>query len=281
MSRYKIVADESTVQSFMNTVMPDLESRTQSYFLSLSARKKYFTAEQRKEYALAHSEMFGRKLVSSKGGMIKALREFELPYGMYTVRKDSDQALPTDPHVLTAYLNLYPVDTIAAWVSANQRISEALLNSAMHGSITEQFVPPMSTFMTECQKTRAFRCFVDTDFDVPMYSQDERIELSRMVRDQLTQDRKAHLGDSATPLQGCTVFTSSGFHILLRTVSIGFPFMVSIQTVKANLKRDMEEKGFSESDWEVVLNKNQMIPMPGTYQPVKGGDKHTVTFEKW
>ena len=285
MKRYTIIHDETVVRSFMCDVMPELGGRTQAYFLSLAARKKYFTAEQRKEYALAHSEMFGRKLVTSKAGMLKALREFELPEGSYTVRKDSDQALPVDPHVLTAYVNLHPVDTVTAWTKANQRVAEGLLRAAQGSGIDEHFVPPMSTFMTECQKSRAFKHFVDVDFDVPFLTTDGNIspsplrtdERARFIEDVL--DALGEFPKSFPDLVVTVVYTSSGFHLLFKTSTLSFNFMDPIHEVVNKWRLDDLAVERDYDNWEVDVNKSAMIPMPGTYQPVKGGGRHPVTYQ--
>jgi lysophospholipase L1-like esterase len=47
------------------SILPDL-NKDEVYFISLSARNKYLTMDERKEYSLGQTEMFGREIAQSK-----------------------------------------------------------------------------------------------------------------------------------------------------------------------------------------------------------------------
>jgi len=226
------------------SLLPELKN-DEVWFVSLSARKKYLDSEQAKEINLNHAEMFNRKIIRSLEKFPQILERLSAD-GYYT--KDGH---PYPENSLVVYFNVNPTGMIRAYEKFSGKVTQLLADLALkEGPIAEHTITQIRKldvlFMNEIQKQRATKHFIDIDVD----TKDE------VVYDKLTnglRDRGAEY---------ITVVTHGGYHVL-----------VWRKTLKFNYNELVKECDLM-TDEEVIVNPNEMIPLPGTMQ---GG--HLVSFE--
>ncbi len=65
---YKFIQDKYELKRFYDFILPDLLPN-EVYFVSLSARNKYLTTEERYDLSLGRTEMFERRIIKKKNGI--------------------------------------------------------------------------------------------------------------------------------------------------------------------------------------------------------------------
>ncbi len=236
-----LICDINQYQRFIN-LLPELEN-DQVYFLSLSARNKYLSKEQRDFYCLGRTEMFCRKTAKSKDQIEKRLMEmaFELQYK----RTGSGKLFPKE--ALVVYFNINPSSMRAAYNSfraimnnCEWETAQALLGGR-HPSY-EPYLKMNRRLMNCIQKERAYRYFVDIDIDTgsaPTETIVKSVHFNKLLQ------------------KGIGVKTKSGYHIL---------FKVGDMSREINESVRMTHNFFATYHGEAAFNINAMIPLPGTQQ---------------
>ncbi len=170
---------------------------------------------------------------------LRVIRSMEVNYGGYTSRNDS--VLPSK--CMVVYCNINPSSGKKTLKEFYSKTQEFLFN----GDQDFQFGHLDSVLMSCYQRNRGSRNLLDIDFDIP-------------------EEGESHVRDFCTELQTDNVKyhvikTRSGFHVLLEkdTVHFNYPEMVEIFDTRACME-------FGEDHVEVVVNKNEMVPVPGTIQ---------------
>jgi hypothetical protein len=253
MSYIKVIADEEEMKWFYKYVLPPLLPN-EIYFVSMSIRKKKLDPEQRK--IIPHNEMWNKQQIRHQSweSFIKHIRRLE-------VRIDSYFPFESESFINNAtvcYVNICPVDCYSAMKDQLNHLTEimsSLTDSAIKNSkmgLEQSYYKIRKSFDT-CQSlfARNFgsRHWIDFDIDA------DNIE-------EAYGDIWKYFG--AKFGFGNTVFvrTAGGMHCLVRrSVYIGDP-------------KQLCEKVQQFIPWakEIVHNKNEMIPLPGSFQyntPVK------------
>jgi hypothetical protein len=168
MSKY-IQLIESEVKWFFDHVMPPLTD-TECYFLSLSARNKYLSAEEREELQLGRTEMFEKRLVRKKewSRFIRTLRKMECDERGYTTKNNS----PIPSKALVCYININPSDTLKALSAFQSLINEyqvEIASIAFGGGKKDNLANRLNkidnNLMTCYQQATGTRHWIDFDFD--------------------------------------------------------------------------------------------------------------------
>lgn len=220
--------------------LPDLQY-DEVYFLSLSARNKYLSEADRLVYALGRTEMFSREVAYDKPGIKYALKKmaasllYKRTRGGYEIPKQA----------LVCYINVNPSSMIAAYHDFTERMSK-LYYETMQAHIRDQS-PEYTAFkrmprmlMNSIQRNTARRVLVDVDVDT------KDLEVLGGLR--------RWLGSHGIAFG--TVWTQGGYHLLLRKDSL---------PKKLNLGQHLSALAV-ETGKEIVINKNGMVPLPGTRQ---------------
>ena len=251
MSYVKLIHDEEEVKRFFDLVLPPLTG-TECYFVSLSARNKYLSEEEREVFSLGRTEMFNKTVVRKKewNRFIRALRKMECDERGYTTRSN----LPIPSKTLVCYININPSDTIKTMFAFQKLLQEYAVEIASiafkNGKIEnlENRINKIDNNLMTCyQKSTGTKHWMDFDFDIV---KDERvIESTNEILD----------------MKGITRFfwidTKSGYHLLVDTNQV--------QCNPDDLSSEIEHALWDEHDIdaeEIIYNKNAMIPIPGTFQ---------------
>lgn len=244
---HEFIYDEEQVRRFHSLLSP-LKPH-ESYFLSMSARNKYLTEEERKHYELGRTEMFARELCkrSEFEVFLRVLKSMQVSRGGYTSRKGIE--LPDK--CLVVYVNINPVDGIKALKEFQEKTTQLMFDMLDNADVKKKFAS-LDTEMMNCyQRAKGTRTLLDIDFDVP----DEGFDLvEKVLADFKEHDVEYHV-----------VKTRSGFHVLLERETIHYNYT---EVVKSANDEAVERFGHAE----VVVNKNEMCVIPGTIQagfPVK------------
>ena len=99
------IHNEAELKKFFDIVLPPLNDE-EVFFVSMSARNKQLTEEERRLYDLGRTEMFERKIIREKEWMpfLRTIRKFEMHEGGMTGRS----GMPLPSKCLIIYFNVNP-----------------------------------------------------------------------------------------------------------------------------------------------------------------------------
>ena len=260
---HKIISDVEELKYFFDNILPPLKS-TEVYFVSLSARNKYLSEKEREQYCLGRTEMFAKNIVRKRewSRFLRTLRKYEVNEGGYTTKNDSN--IPSK--CITCYININPSDTLLALKAFKTVLEEyqfELANIAINKRDPENIANRVNkldnNLMTAYQQAHGTRHWIDIDMDVPK-DFDPLEKTSYFLRS-----------------KGVNTFylldTKSGYHLLIKKEELTFNPSEIIEEVRNQLysffygKLHSDAKAVELTDAsEIIVNKNQMIPVPGTLQ---------------
>lgn len=235
----KLIYDPDQLKKFWS-LLPPLGD-TGVYFLSLSARNKYLTEEERRKYGLSRTEMFSRTLVRDK--------DFDSFYNKIQILEQQLNVMKTKTgwtmpsQAMVCYMNLHTSDTITATKNFMKQLPDIVFESIKDEGIRKRFQYVDKMWLTEVQKAKGDRKFLDIDFDVPDYS---------LVQEFIDKYNEK----SGTPVK-YVISTQGGWHVLLERETIEFDFHGLIRSM------NKEPMGMNN---EIEINKNNMVAVPGTTQ---------------
>jgi len=236
---YKFIYDVDQVKKFYSLLSP--LNNDEAYFVSLSARNKYLSAEERQEIDLGRTEMFGRKLIkySDFETFIRVLRTYEVNDGGYTSRSN----IPLPMKCLVLYVNINPVSGMKALKEFYEKSTQLLFDLATDREAGKRLASLDTELMNCYQRAKGTKKFIDIDFDIP------EIDLVKDVCSDLkTHNVIYHI-----------IKTKSGFHVLVQRDTLKYNYTEVVK--KAN---DEAIKRYGHA--EVIVNINEMVPTPGTIQ---------------
>lgn len=248
----KIVYDEEELKWFFDNVLPEL-SPTEVYFISLSARNKYLSKKEREFYALGRTEMFQKTIVRKREWekFKRTVYKFECNEKGYTTKND----MPIPQKTMVCYININPSDTLVALKNFSDLLNEYNLEMAsllQSGGNKENFFNRLNkvdnNLLTYYQQATGKKHYIDIDFDLTMKNEGFINEISNYIES-----------------RGISTYfwldTHSGYHLLVKKEEVKF----NIQEVSNYAVSFATSNGFFNPDTdEVIVNKNAMIPVPGT-----------------
>jgi hypothetical protein len=247
MAQVQLIHNEDEVKRFVRMLAP-LENH-EMYFVSLSARNKYLTEDERREYSLGRTEMFNRRMVknskhsSLEDTYVRVLRSMECDERGYLTRNGK----PIPSKTLIAYALINPSDGFEAARQFSQQV--------LHQAFEEHTEDAMSFFghidsklNNNLQAATKRKVWIDIDFDVPHKYRHALEEFLKELRS---------LGVEAHPIS-----TKSGFHVLLKKETLKFNYVQLVKNYDDWLNVEID----SEKTVEAIINRNAMIPIPGTIQ---------------
>lgn len=241
------IYSEEELNYFVN-LLPTLE-RDEVWFISLSCRNKHLIDEERKFYSLNRPEMFAREFIYEtsldKFKLVLEMLETSLLYR----RTKSNQLFPEKAMIV--YFNLNPSSGIKAFFEFQKEMNkemELLVNGLEKNNNNEifynRFKRCMSILKSKFQTSTSRKIFVDVDFDI----------------------KKSPIGFEI--IQGFISFCDSNNmkYFVIETKG-GYHVCIKKETIHCNIQKVINELHSKVSkDGEVVFNKNEMIPLPGTIQ---------------
>jgi hypothetical protein len=240
-----LIVDKEHFDKFIN-ILPDLQ-KDENYFLSLAARNKYLSTEEREKYQLGRTEMFGRLLARSKEDF--TLKMKDLAVKLESRKTNNGSSIPNKAVVV--YANINPTSMIKAYEmfmnEMNKEIYSAFYAEQKNkGANYESIKFADRVFMNCCQKARSRRVYIDIDMD---------------TKDKNIFEEFISFIDLAMGIDYHIIETHGGYHFLIKCDTISEKFNFYNCVYDANLKAEQlpEPK-------EVIINKNQMVPIAGTKQ---------------
>ena len=237
---YNLIFNVNEMREFHSILHPLQPS--EAYFVSMSARNKYLSEEERKEFELGRSEMFARKLVkdTSFEDFLRVIRSLEVNEGGYTTRNHK----PIPEKCLVTYVNINASNGMNALKEFNERSNALMFDCFKNKDAMKTFASLDSMLMNCYQRQRGTKHFIDIDFDVPKTSG----LMSSFVSHLKLQAVKYHV-----------IETKGGYHVLMERATIKHDYnkvLVELDRVA----KELYEKA------EIVRNVNDMVPLPGTHQ---------------
>lgn len=237
-----LIIDETEFDKFVS-ILPDLQ-KDEVYFLSLSARNKYLTAKEREFYHLGRTEMFGRQVARSKQDF--KLKMNDLYCKLITRKTNNGKEIPSK--CVVCYANINPSSMTKAYNLFTTEVNKevfAALHAEQENKIANydgmRFID--KTLMNCIQKSSSRRIFTDIDMD----TKDESI-FNEFIK-------------SIEEIDYNIVETKGGFHFMIKNESM--PHKFNLYHIVDQM--DFKAKRLNEPK-EVIVNKNRMIPIPGTMQ---------------
>ena len=256
-----LIYDEEVIKKFL-AIMPEA-TPLETYFISLSARNKYLTEEERVEYGLGRTEMFHQQIVRHKDEIVKYIRRMETPSAAFTTKLGK----PIPSKTIVCYINLFCSSTVKALEEFNSLMNRNLVQLAVNSIEGKSNIDAMKAInkapkaLIDCyQRARGSSKFIDVDFDIPK---------SANLLVNIFCDNLAKKG-----VKSWVVDTKSGFHVLLHRATLKHNFNLDIDETRKAASIIAKDENWGK--WEVEKNENLMIALPGTIQ---GG--HKVSFYEY
>lgn len=253
----RFVAEPHIISAFVG-FLPDLKDN-EVYFLSLSARNKYLSGEERDFYSLGRTEMFSRQIALDRDGVAIALNRMK--GDLESRRTRNGKEIPN--RSLVVYMNIHAMSTLKAYAAFTEEMNRhqtETLHALLNGGVPNltAFLRMQTRLMNHIQKATGTKQYLDIDIDAP---RDLADEIRLTIHDQLLDYSIKHL----------VIRTRSGYHIMVNTADLKKHKGFALHKYVNDLHVQAEANG-----GEVTFNSNAMVPMPGTYQA-----GHLVTFEAY
>ncbi|MDR0683663.1 MAG: hypothetical protein LBF83_00820 [Spirochaetaceae bacterium] len=265
-STYKFLEDVDELKWFWTYAMRPLKPH-EVYFISTSARNKRLNDAEREYFNVGRSEMWHKEIITGDdyARFLKGIRRCETNRLAYLTKG----GIPYPDKVLVLYTNIAPVDAYSAMtkqidslIAAQRELVDSVLKNSRQGieqaywNIRHSHTTGQSVFARSFSDSE----WVDIDSDIEGYDNESGRKAIEGIRDFLC----------AEPGKGnfMQIGTEGGFHWLVRKSKLSDigrkykadPLAVIIQFMRSAFAAN----GITVN--EIIKNKNEMIPLPGTIQ---------------
>jgi hypothetical protein len=228
---YDFLRDEQQLESFVDTVLPDL-TPDECFLLLLCARRKYLTEEEKTRLVLGEAASVRREVVSDPGELLHKVKELCVRSGLYKDRS----GIPIPPHAFAVYLTPNPRSARKAAVGLIAALAEGLAEG--------RSLRLESLVKTQLHRAVSRKVYLDLDVD-PTGADDWQAVVAQA---------QAILGE--TPVH--VIRTRGGAHVLVQTgqldKAVKRTFYQQLQGLRARMDGLLEIRG------------DAMVPVPGTSQ---------------
>lgn len=272
-----LIYDEKQIKDFYEKVIASQE-RTEfdTDFFCVAARKKYMLEEEKQATRLGDTTLLEKTVIKKEDISMFLNKLHKVDAGLDWVTSNNGTLIPRSCMVF--YMNINHTDTIQALKSL--KIDMAVLEGELLDCLKKKGtlenignkVKGLNTMVMKAYQhpgNASCRTWVDVDFDISpenfSLAEIEEVMSSLKFKD-----------------EGYVVIqTRGGYHILINTpwissynkdYSKSFPEgvkfdkkgILSVDKVIKKLEKAVTEKGFEAK--EIIINKNGMVPIPGTLQ---------------
>lgn len=237
----RFIYDEEQVREFHNC-LKSLEG-DEVYFVSLSARNKYLTPEERVEYDLGRTEMFGRKLVKTNEfeDYLRTIRGYEIESGW-----SGRGFIPLPQKCIAIYANINTCSGKKALQEFYTNMNETLFNLANDANSLER-LRYLDTELLNCfQRSRGTRKWIDIDFDAP----------DKVFARELVAKLESSFKENKVFYR--IIETHSGYHVIFDKFTVHYNYNEIVACLDLAAKTR-----YPDGKAEVVRNSNEMVPLPG------------------
>jgi hypothetical protein len=267
---YEFLKDMDELKWFWAYAMRPLKPR-EVYFISTSARNKRLNEAEREHFQIGRSEMWHKEIIIEDDfdRFLRAIRRCEANKLAYLTRT----GLPFPDKVLALYTNIAPVDAYAAMnqqidhlLSTQRELVDSILKNSPQG-IAQAYVNIRHSHTTG-QSVFA-RSFSDSDWvDIDSDIAELKTPAERAAVQGAVQRVKDFLYEETGRGRFMQIQTAGGFHWLIRKeqlAGIGRKHKTDpAALIIARMKAEFAAGGVTVN--EIVRNRNEMIPLPGTVQ---------------
>lgn len=257
-----LISNVNQIRLYFEMVLPAGWKETEAAFVSLAARKKYAGNDSGLDFG--HStQMLAREVVKRPNveEYVAKVRRFTAEGSFLDM---AGHVIPTSAMVV--YVNIHLSDAVKAWNRTKQemtRIDEEAMTHLYQGGgdlshVSRQMRNLGGIWLTQMQNSYSGKRWLD--FDVDLLDPLARCEAHGQAMDVLHG-----MGIAGT----VTIHTRGGFHLLVSSERNIFNKDVNPVTIRSSL-----EDVLKDATKEVAINRNGMVPLPGTRQ---GG--HAVIME--
>lgn len=240
-----LIQDREQFNNFID-ILPDLQN-DEVYFISLSARNKYLTKEEREFYGLGRTEMFARNIVRNKYDFEYVLSKLESAL-TYKLTKNK-QKIPEK--ALVIYININPSSMIKAYFNLMQEMNKEMndITIALQHDKQPNYsgIHLLDRKLMNCiQRARSRKVYIDIDFDISLANVHLVATFESLLR--------------KNSIDFNIIKTKSGYHVLID--------LESMNNKKFNLNKiiiELNEEA-KNNGGEIIINSNGMVPFPGTLQ---------------
>ena len=248
-----IIWNENEIKKFFNSIFPLTWNKNEIAFISLAARNKY----SEKRIDLGHrSEMLDKSVVKINNAdlYLAKIKRFDTEGYL-----DNNNAI-IPKEIMAIYVNINLSDTIKLWSKIKNRINEideeilshSFFNSNKLDHAVSQINNLPNIWFSQIQNTYSKKFWIDIDVDI----KDDNIDLKESLINNILNDF------SIKNLKNIIfIKTRGGFHILINCVDNRFNDKLNPESIRKIIEGLVEN--YSK---EVIINKNGMVPCPGTYQ---------------
>ena len=247
-----LIQDEKQFNKFIE-ILPELQN-DEVYFISLSARRKYLTDEERDTYALGRTEMFSRQIAKSK----EQLREYTMKkLGMSLLYKTTKNGLQIPEKALVVYININPSSMLKAYQLFQEEMNKemnAIINALRNNKEPnyDRTLIQKRLLMNCVQKSSGEKHYIDIDCDT------KKPEVVESLTTSLSNSK----------IEFHVIETQGGFHFLIKKDTIpNNKKLKHLNIQKFNLMRIIQAARDVDGERnEIEINGNVMVPVPGTNQ---------------
>lgn len=149
MTNYTVIVNADQVKRFINWLPEITDSET--YYVSLFARKKYLSEEQKQSFRADKQQC--KRFVSPKARLFNKLQQLECPQGCYTSK---DTVVPQQ--ALTTYISINPRSQTKALRTCLPRFADLIIGKQPHVNVYQEA-------MSALHQSKSVTNFVDMDID--------------------------------------------------------------------------------------------------------------------
>lgn len=233
-----LITDREQFKQF-KSILPTLKS-DEVWFVSLSARNKYLTPEERQHFGILRTEMFAHHIFRDIDTFEYTLDKLEATLEVKRTRNNQT----ISRKAMVVYFNINPSSAVKAYLLFQKEMNE-MLGDYVSSSLKDKqanlegFRFADRKLLNCFQKSTGSRHFLDIDID------GEREALDILVGEL----RKFNI-------EYYPIKTKSGFHLLVKRNDLN----------KSGCRLHEVVQKLDKECSEVMFNKNGMLPVPGTLQ---------------
>lgn len=252
MNYYQFLHDESELDKYLSILRKAYKLEKDEVFqIYLFSRNKYLTPEQKAVVDLSRANVVNRQIIDSleTKDVVKALRKMECAFGAYTDRSGN----PLPQNALIPYISYNPVSPITAFADTQRCFVEYMIELNNAGDKTDVYNRLKkidSQYRTQLHHAFSRKLFIDVDFDFP----------DREYGNKTTTAFVKRLAENG--VEAHRVETRGGYHVLINKSTIKYNW--NIELMRAQATAGLYYPYDSGVKWEIEINKNEQLPMPGT-----------------
>lgn len=267
---YRFLYDEHQLKKWFDKLVPYEGYLTQyeALFISLAARNKYIDREKiianlNKTYMFNRKIIYGKNKIYLYNNFLKSIKQLESNEGSYQVKSRLNDDLVDIPNeAMLIYCNINPVNILDTFILLKQSILDIdreYYKASSSSKSVENCIRELSRLdylAQQCYgKSSSNRRWFDIDVDLENDQLIVKDKYERIIFNIIEEIIVKN--SSLTKEDFIVISTRTGFHIL---------FSVKLSSLFKKSPGHIVSDFFNFEAKEIKLNKNGIVPLPGTKQ---------------